>query len=61
MVYEAALLMIDAVDPPWLEAYRLKVLFYHTEYGVKCWPLAPLSDGAPLAERTISMDPDEGK
>ena len=39
MVFEAAMLMVGAVSPPWLEARRLKVLSYHTEYGAKCWPL----------------------
>ena len=39
MVFEAAMRMVEGVRPPWLEAHRLKVPLYHTEYGPKCWPL----------------------
>ena len=60
MVFDAAMLMVDAVSPPWLEAHRLKVLFYHTEYGAKCWP-APLSTGVPMEKREAAMDADAGE
>lgn len=39
MVFEAAMFMVKAVRPPWLEAHRMKVLFYRTDHGAKCWQL----------------------
>ena len=61
IVFEAAMLRVDAVSPPSLEAHRLKVLFYHTHAIRGQAPAVPLSIGTPVAKREVAVDVDAGE
>ena len=38
-IWATALIMLDAVIPPWLIAFADKMSAYDATYGQECWPL----------------------
>ena len=38
-VYQAAMIMVEAVIPPWLIAHADRIRVYDEMYGQRCWPL----------------------
>lgn len=55
IVFETAMIMIEAFIPPWLEARRVRILTYVQEHGVKCWPLLYQQESSYRSERLPCM------